>query len=71
MVHPLHPDYHYHRVKDLINNCKNVYAFVLIDENQGQYVRVYKNDLLKLLKTGCSFEKDKFDLHQDGNLYIN
>ena len=43
----------------------------MLSTEEGQYVRVYKNDLLSLLDNGADFDLDKFDLHQDGNLYIN
>ena len=59
------------KAKQLINKSKIILAYVLLSTEEGQYVRVYKNDLLSLLDNGADFDLDKFDLHQDGNLYIN
>ena len=59
------------KAKELINKSKIILAYVLLSTEEGQYVRVYKNDLLMMLENGADFDLDKFNLHEDGNLYIN
>tara|TARA_Y100000592_G_C5438860_1_gene302282 strand:- start:1255 stop:1458 length:204 start_codon:yes stop_codon:yes gene_type:complete len=59
------------KAKQLINKSKIILAYVLLSTEEGQYVRVYKNDLLMMLENGADFDLDKFNLHEDGNLYIN
>lgn len=59
------------KAKELINKSKIILAYVLLSSEEGQYVRVYKNDLLMLLENGSDFDLDRFNLHKDGNLYIN
>lgn len=59
------------KAKELINKSKIIFSYIMLSTEEGQYVRVYKNDLLSLLDNGADFDLDKFDLHQDGNLYIN
>ena len=59
------------KAKELINKSKIILAYVLLSSEEGQYIRVYKNDLLMLLENGSDFDLDRFNLHKDGNLYIN
>lgn len=67
----MQPNYSLLKAKELINKSKIILAYVLLSTEEGQYVRVYKNDLVKMLENGADFDLEKFDLHKDGNLYIN
>jgi hypothetical protein len=59
------------KAKELINKSKIILAYVLLSAEEGQYVRIYKNDLVMMLENGADFDLDRFNLHEDGNLYIN
>ena len=67
----MQPNYSLLKAKKLVNKSKIILAYVLLSPNEGQYVRIYKNDLVKMLENGADFDLEKFDLHEDGNLYIN
>jgi len=67
----MQPNYNLLKAKQLIKKSKIIFSYIMLSTEEGQYVRVYKNDLLSLLDNGADFDLDKFDLHQDGNLYIN
>ncbi len=67
----MQPNLDLKKAKELINKSKIIFSYIMLSTEEGQYVRVYKNDLLSLLDNGADFDLDKFDLHQDGNLYIN
>ena len=67
----MQPNYNLLKIKQLIKKSKMILTYSMISAEDGQYVRVYKNDLLSLLENGVDFDLDKFDLHKDGNLYIN
>lgn len=67
----MQPNLNLKKAKELINKSKIILAYVLLSSEEGQYIRVYKNDLLMLLENGADFDLDRFNLHKDGNLYIN
>ena len=67
----MQPNYNLLKVKQLIKKSKHIFAYVLLSTEEGQYVRVYKNDLLMLLEDGADFDLKKFNLRKDGFLYIN
>lgn len=67
----MQPNYNLLKAKQLIKKSKIILAYVLLSSEEGQYIRVYKNDLLMLLENGADFDLDRFNLHKDGNLYIN
>ena len=67
----MQPNLDLKKAKELINKSKIILAYVLLSSEEGQYVRVYKNDLLMLLENGADFDLDRFNLHKYGNLYIN
>lgn len=67
----MQPNLDLKKAKQLIKKSKIIFSYIMLSTEEGQYVRVYKNDLLSLLDNGADFDLDKFDLHQDGNLYIN
>ena len=62
------------KMKRMIKQAENIYVYVIAsnDYSDGVYLRAYKNDLLNMLEKDPSlFGIEKFDLHKDGNLYIN
>ena len=67
----MQPNLDLKKAKELINKSKIILAYVLLSSEEGQYIRGYKNDLLMLLENGADFDLDRFNLHKDGNLYIN
>ena len=67
----MQPNYNLLKAKQLIKKSKIILAYVLLSSEEGQYIRVYKNDLLMLLENDTDFDLDRFNLHKDGNLYIN
>tara|TARA_R100000426_G_scaffold961_3_gene1824 strand:- start:1262 stop:1465 length:204 start_codon:yes stop_codon:yes gene_type:complete len=67
----MQPNYSLLKVKQLIKKSKIILAYVLLSSEEGQYIRVYKNDLLMLLENDADFDLNRFNLHKDGNLYIN
>tara|TARA_Y100001938_G_C8065460_1_gene419900 strand:+ start:42 stop:245 length:204 start_codon:yes stop_codon:yes gene_type:complete len=67
----MQPNYNLLKAKQLIKKSKIILAYVLLSSEEGQYIRVYKNDLLMLLENDADFDLDRFNLHKDGNLYIN
>ena len=67
----MQPNYNLLKEKQLIKKSKIILAYVLLSSEEGQYIRVYKNDLLMLLENDADFDLDRFNLHKDGNLYIN
>ena len=67
----MQPNYNLLKVKQLIKKSKIILAYVLLSSEEGQYIRVYKNDLLMLLENDADFDLNRFNLHKDGNLYIN
>ena len=67
----MQPNYSLLKAKQLIKKSKIILAYVLLSSEEGQYIRVYKNDLLMLLENDADFDLNRFNLHKDGNLYIN
>ncbi len=59
-------------ISKLIKAADKIFAYTLTSANEGTYLRVYKNDILKELKSKPSnFDLDKFDLDNFNCLYIN
>lgn len=67
----MQPNFDLLKAKELIKKCKIIHAYTMLSPEEGNYVRVYKYDLLDLLNNGADFDLEKFDLRKDGTLYIN
>ena len=64
----------------MIKKAKRVFGYVETSEYDGHYLRLYKTDILYLLKDiredgdlciSHTFSISKFTLREDGDLYIN
>ena len=54
----------------MIKKAKRVFGYVETSEYDGHYLRLYKTDILYLLKDSHTFSISKFTLREDGDLYI-
>jgi hypothetical protein len=59
-------------IKQMIKKAKNVWAYVVLHENDGEYILVKKSWFLNLSQEQINnLDKSKFVLRGDGDLYIN
>jgi len=62
-------------IKQKIKKARYVFVWVLIYDDDGEYIETSKASVLRLLKAIPEnfkyIEQDKFVLREDGDLYIN
>lgn len=59
-------------IKQKIKKAKNVWAYVILYENDGEYILVKKSWFLNSSQEEIrKLDKNKFVLRSDGDLYIN
>jgi hypothetical protein len=54
-----------------VKQAKNCFAWVLINEDDGEYLLISKKTVKQLLSTSVNISPDKFILRDCGDLYIN
>jgi len=58
--------------KQKIQKAKNVFAWVNIHDQDGEYIQVTKTHILFVCRNlGWKVSQDKFQLREDGDLYVN
>jgi Pyruvate/2-oxoacid:ferredoxin oxidoreductase gamma subunit len=57
-------------IKQMIKQAEKVYAWVNIHDEDGAYIQVKKADLLTVLNLHA-YTRSRFDLREDGILYID
>lgn len=58
-------------IKQKIKKAKAVYAWVLLYNGGGEYIRISKKALLDSITVYESLDESKFDIDAEGQLYIN
>jgi hypothetical protein len=59
-------------IKQMIKKAKNVWAYVILYENEGEYILVKKSWFINSSQEEINkLDKNKFVLRDDGDLYIN
>jgi hypothetical protein len=63
-------------IKQKIKKARYVFVWVLIYDDDGEYIETSKASVLRLLKALSTenfkyIKQDKFVLREDGDLYIN
>ena len=58
-------------IKQMIKKANYVFVWVTVYDGDGEYIKVSKTALNFPLKTINDFDKEKFVLREDGDLYIN
>jgi hypothetical protein len=56
-------------VKQMIKKAKIIFAYVMIGEHEGQYIKICKSNLLLVVKNS-EYDKDKFIMRGE-DLYVN
>ena len=55
----------------MIKKANNVFVWVIVYDGDGEYIRVSKTAINFPSKTINNFDKEKFVLREDGDLYVN
>jgi hypothetical protein len=58
-------------IKQMIKKANYVFVWVLVYGEDGEYIRVSKTAINFPLNKINDFDKEKFVLREDGDLYIN
>ena len=62
-------------IKQKIKKARYIFVWVLIYDDDGEYIETSKASVLRLLKAISEnfkyIDQDKFVLREDGDLYIN
>ena len=58
--------------KKALRNCRAVYGYVRFNDDHGEYVRLYKHDVVEMMAARFDTDEDiDANLCTDGGLYIN
>ena len=58
-------------IKQMIKKANKVFVWVIVYDGDGEYIRVSKTAINFPSKTINNFDKEKFVLREDGDLYVN
>jgi predicted ATP-dependent endonuclease of OLD family len=58
-------------IKQMIKKAKNCFVWVVVYDGDGEYIRVSKTALNFPNQFIDNFDKEKFVLREDGDLYVN
>tara|TARA_R100000005_G_C4939631_1_gene164754 strand:+ start:553 stop:783 length:231 start_codon:yes stop_codon:yes gene_type:complete len=58
-------------IQQKIRKAKNIFVWVLVYDGDGEYIQTSKYKLVNGINSFDDLDESKFNLREDGNLYVN